>query len=50
MSDFEVIDNTAICELSKADIQALLDGKMLATTINDDEYSIFIRLEGDSDR
>ena len=57
MSDFTVIDNNekserefGYCygaetfEVSRDDIQALLDGKELATTINCDEYSIFIRL------
>lgn len=30
--------------LSKNDIQALFDGKALATTINDDEFAIFVTL------
>lgn len=57
MSDFEVINNTnkargefGYCygsenyTLSKNDIEALLNGKCLATTINCGEYSIFITL------
>lgn len=57
MSDFTVInDDTISMEnfgynygaevygVSKDDIQSLLNGKMLATTINAEEYSIFIRL------
>lgn len=36
-----------IYEVTKEDIQALLDGKILATTINSDEYSIFIRVGKD---
>lgn len=57
MSDFTVIDNneksemefgycygTETFEVSRDDIRSLLDGKELATTINCDEYSIFIRL------
>ncbi len=57
MSDFKVIDNTAkardefghcygseIHEISREDLVALLTGKMLAATVNGDEYSIFIRL------
>lgn len=57
MSDFTVIDNdekserefgyyygSETFEISRDDIQALLDGKELATTINCDEYSIFIQL------
>lgn len=31
-------------ELSENDIQALYDGKALAGSINDDEYSVFITL------
>lgn len=57
MSDFTVIDDDMISmenfgynygaevyAISKDDIQALLNGKMLATNINAEEYSIFIRL------
>ena len=57
MSDFTVINDDMISMenfgynygaevygISKDDIQALLNGKMLATTINAEEYSIFIRL------
>lgn len=60
MSDFEIIENTfeaknefGFCygaetfTITKDDIRALLEGKMLATTINCDEYSIFIKLETD---
>lgn len=58
MSNFEIIENTFEAQnefgfcygaetftITKDDIKALLEGKMLATTINCDEYSIFIRLE-----
>lgn len=58
MSDFEIIENTfeaknefGFCygaetyAITNDDIKALLEGKMLATTINGDEYSMFIRLE-----
>lgn len=57
-SDFEIIENSREAQnefghcygsethtISKEDIQALLDGKQLATTINCSEYSIFIVLD-----
>lgn len=57
MSDFSVIDNNLeamkdfglqygyeVFKITKNDIQALLDGKMLAGDY-DSEYSIFVRLE-----
>ena len=63
MSDFTVIDDDMISmenfgynygaevyAISKDDIQSLLNGKMLATTINDEEYSIFIRLLKEEER
>lgn len=58
MSNFTVIENnnkardefghnygSEIYEISKKDIQALLNGKQLASEMNAGEYSIFIRLE-----
>lgn len=58
MGNFEIIENTFEAQnefgfcygagtftITKDDIEALLEGKMLATTINCDEYSIFIELE-----
>ena len=57
MCDFKIIENneeamdefghcygSQLYEINKAGLQALLDGKILATTINGDEYSIFVRL------
>ena len=53
MSDFTIIDDNgksrdefgrAIYEISSEDLIALLDGKMLSTTINFGDDSIFIRL------
>ena len=56
-SNFEIIENTYNAQdeyghcygsetynISKEDIEALLNGKQLATTINCGEYSIFIKL------
>ena len=56
-SDFEIIEAKEkarekfgycygydIFKITKEDIEALLNGKELATTINADEYSIFIEL------
>ena len=58
MSDFVVIENSIkgmneyghcygseVYKITKDDIQALLDGKMLASTINCNEYSIFVTME-----
>ncbi len=62
MSGFEIIDNTdkakdefGYCygcqtyDISLKDIRAVLTGKVLAATINDDEYSLFIKL-GDEEK
>jgi hypothetical protein len=58
MGDFKIIENTFEAQeefgfcygaetftITKDDIKALLEGKMLATTINCDEYSLFIELK-----
>lgn len=58
MSDFEIIENTweakekfSFCYraetkfITKEDIEALLNGKALASDINCYEYSLFIELE-----
>lgn len=63
MSDFTVINDDIISMenfgynhraevygISKNDIQALLNGKMLATNINAEEHSIFIRLLKEEER
>lgn len=50
MSDFGYNYGAQTYEISKDDIQALLNGKMLATTIAGDEYSIFIRLLKEEER
>lgn len=57
-SDFSIIENSMKAQnefghcygsetyiITKEDIQALLDGKQLATTINFNEYSLFIILD-----
>jgi hypothetical protein len=60
MGNFTVIENTDesmdkfghcygsdIFKVNKKDIQALLDGKVLAATVNFNEYSIFVKLKED---